>query len=382
VNVNTLFYRILAVLLGTVMMSFAWPVRGQFGHEWGAAAAGALAGAAVTCAVPWKSSRRSFAQAAFFGILGFVLGGENIPYGATIDYILQQPSLASCIPQLLSILFTGASWGCIGATYLGYALSEKPLQARDYLLIIGLGVAALIAIFKLGESNAAIFITFTLLILVLQAYNFLIVKAASVTVLGLCGLLGFGLGFLGAVVILYYGDKGLLPGPADWWTLRDQMWGGAGGMAITLGAFFLVDGGKPPFPISSTWFQRLGFAFFGPGVCAVNTWNVYTKWFQSPPAPDMTLAGILILGGSLFLFLWLVLLLVIKAEVFSGPGLNPLILACALAAAFYLAFFAIAKSIVYSGWGAWETAFTLFVFDTAIFLMSLPFMLLGRENQA
>ena len=46
----------------------------------------------------------------------------------------------------------------------------------------------------------------------------------------------------------------------------------------------------------------------------------------------------------------------------------------------FLRFFAIAKTIVYSGWRPWETGFTILVFETLLLTVTMPFVLLGKEN--
>lgn len=379
-NIQSVLFKIITIILGTLMMSFAWPLRGQFGHEWGAAITGAIAGCIAAILIPWKSFRQALAQAVFFGTVGFVLGGENIGYGSIIDYILTQPNLASVIPQLATILFIGASWGGIGATYLGYGISEKPISFWDYVIMILLGLGAVI-IAAVINANWAYFVFFTLWFILLQLYNLFFKQSQTVWTFGFSGLIGFGLGFLGAVIILFYGNKGLLPGPPNWWTLRDQIWGGAGGLALILASWQTIGQGRQPVILNQTWFQRFGYIFFVPGICGINLWNVWTKWFQStPPAPDPVLSAALIVIGAVLLLGWLLYYLFVNPSVFTGAGLNPMILWSFLFFCFFLRFFAIAKSIVYSGWGVWETGFTLFIFEAILFFVSIPFVLLGPEN--
>ena len=197
----------------------------------------------------------------------------------------------------------------------------------------------------------------------------------------LFGTLGFGFGFLGAVIILFWGTKGYLPGPSGWWTLRDQMWGGAGGLALTLAAWQTVKANREPSVLSQTWFQRFGYIFFVPGICGVNLWNVWTKWFQSTPsAPNLQLAGLLLVIGAILLAASLVFYLKVNPNIFLGAGSRSLILWSLLFFSFFITFFAIAKSIVYSGWGVWETGFSLFLFDCLLLFLVMPFVLLGQEN--
>ena len=57
---------ILKLLLAGIVMSFAWPVRGQFGHEQGATICGALATFVVCAFIALPQWRKGFAQSAIF----------------------------------------------------------------------------------------------------------------------------------------------------------------------------------------------------------------------------------------------------------------------------------------------------------------------------
>lgn len=379
-NPNGRVYRILTIILGTTLMSYAWPLRGQFGHAWGALVPGAAA-ALIACAlIPWKVYRQGTVKAVFFGAFGFAVGGENLPFGALIRSILSQPDLAAALPGLLTILFIGASWGCIGGFYLGYGMSEKPMTARDYAVLFGAGIAAFIPLYSIN-SNGFIILVITVLILVLLLYNLLFKRSGIVTLFGVYGLTGFGLGFAGSVVILFCGTKGLLPGPPGWWTLRDQIWGTAGGVSIILAAWKACGCGYQPAVTFQPALEKAGFVFFVPLICGWNTYDVYDKWFHSsPPAPNLALAGLLLAGGVLLLTGWTIYYLTVPASRLVSPALNSLLLASLIFFFLYLTFLAIAKSIVYGGWGAWETGFTMFLFQALLAALTLPLILLGRQN--
>ncbi|MSR77690.1 MAG: hypothetical protein EXS63_05630 [Candidatus Omnitrophica bacterium] len=106
------------------------------------------------------------------------------------------------------------------------------------------------------------------------------------------------------------------------------------------------------------------------GVTGWNTWNVYTKWFQStPPVSNHQLWGAFLIVCFLplcFLFF--------KSDVFQEK-LNATILWTTFFFCGYLAALAILKSIVYLGWKVWEPAFTLFILDRVIFTVTLPLIL-------
>lgn len=377
-NVQGLAYRLITLTLGALMMAFAWPVRGQFGHEWGAAVTGVFAGAAVLL-IPKMPYRRAFGQAALFGLFGFVLGSENLAYGALIDNLLKEPSLKNCVPQLLTLFFIGSSWGGIGGAYLGLGLSEKPVPLKTLLVFWGTGIF-LVGLTFFFATNLQAAALLTALLVFLLVYNAAALQSRMLSLFTSAGFLSFGFGFLGAVLILYYGNKGALPGPEGWWTLRDQIWGGAGGLGLVWAAWHACRRGLQPRVYEHIPLQRFCYGALLPGVCLVNTWNVYEKWFKSSPmAEDPAAALIVLVAGVLLLIAVLLFFLFVSPGLFTSPLLKSAQLASLLFFAAYLAFFAIAKSIVYSGWGIWETGFSLFLASLLIFFLSLPFVLLGSE---
>lgn len=379
-NVNTALYRFLTLLLASNMMSFAWPLRGQFGGPQGATICGAMAAVIVSVLIPWKNFRQAFAPAVVFGVLGFLAGGQNIPYGAIVDYILTQPNLGAVIPELLTILFIGASWGCIGCTYLGYGISEKSMTVWDYVIVIVMGIIAVVAAMILG-THTAYFIIFSIWIILLHLYNSLFKHSNTIWTLGLYGLISFGLGFLGAVIILFWGNHGLLPGPSGWWTLRDQMWGAAGGLGVALASWKIVSNNWQPAGISAVGFQRFGYSAFVPIVCGINLIDVFIKWFfSSPQAPNLLLAGIFIAAGAIVVIVALIYYLTTVSANFLSPANRPVLLWSFVCFSSFLRFFAIAKSIVYSGWGVWETGFSIFIFEAMMLFLIMPFIALGQEN--
>lgn len=379
-NPNGVLYRLISIFLGANLMSFAWPLRGQFGHEWGALITGAMAGICACVLIPWKNFRQVFIKGVFFGALGFMIGGENVPYGRLLVAILAMPDLKTALPDLMIVFFIGASWGCVGATYLGYGISEKPVSRKEYVLLAAAGGAALL-LTAFFDGTAGIMIIFTALILALHFYNLKFKQSRMVSLMGFYGFAGFGLGFFIAAVILFYGEKGWLEGPAGWWTLRDQIWGGLGGLGLMTAAWKALDLKAQPLPDFSSKAARLGFLFFIPFICGWNTYDVYEKWFMSsPPAPDLKLAGILIAAGVLLLAGAAFYFLRLPETRFISPALNPVILGSSVFFSVYITFFALAKSILYSGWQAWEMGFTLFLFELALLLTTLPFILLGPQT--
>lgn len=380
-NINSFLYKSIAVLLGGLIMSYAWPVRGQFGHWWGSSIAGACAAVVVASLIPWAKYRGGFMLGVIWTVFGFAIGGEALPYGSLVDQILLEPTFMSALPLLFQVLFIGFAWGMIGGLFLGYGFSEVNVTFWDFVVNVVISVAAVFIANNVVSGTLLQMIVVSIALVLMFIYNLVIRHSQMVTWFGISGGLSFGLGFFIAVVILYFGNKGVLPGPQNWWTLRDQMWGGLGGIGLTLTGFILVTSGLQPLAPPSALLHRLGFLIFIPVVGALNLWNVYTKWITSTPtAPDLGLAWTLIIAGVVFLAVAALIYLFMAASNYIGSALKTTMLISTLAFCFFMTFFGIAKNIVYYGWGVWEEAFTLFLFNTLLFFLVLPFVLLGQEN--
>lgn len=362
------------LLMSGLLISFAWPVRGQFGHEWGAMIPGCLA--ALICALkPSTGWRQSFAQAVIFSGLGFALGG-GFGFGDLLDTILAASSLWDVIPELIHLTLIGAIWGLLGMTFLGFSLSELPNFIHEVFIFAGTGAAVYAAIEILKLPYEIIWLAGAGFLL--HGYNALFKKSQMVWIFGIFGFLGFGLGLLVATIILWYGQHGYISG--DWWSLRDQIWGFLGGVSVMLAVMCSSSKGLAPQPMASVNWQRAGLSFYLVFVTMFNTWNVYDKWFHStPPVSNPVLWGSFLIACVLVLIGLLLYFIFCSENVFSGSALNQTLSWASLFFCWYLGILAIMKSIVYSGWSVWETAFTLFIIDSAIFTLYLP-SIFKKEN--
>ncbi len=100
----------------------AWAVRGQFGHEHGAAWAGAIGCLTVLLLANRKDWWPHALTATVAGGLGWGIGGimsygRVVGYGRSIDF-------GNVYYGLLSLFVIGALYGCIGGGLFGIALSE------------------------------------------------------------------------------------------------------------------------------------------------------------------------------------------------------------------------------------------------------------------
>lgn len=376
------FQTLAFMLLGAFMMSFAWPVRGQFGHAWGAMITGACAGSIFGLLPNQRKWQSLFPQATFLGILGFVIGGENLPYGALINQILAQTSLAKCTGDLLIIFFIGSTWGAIGSSYLGYAISETPLTFKDFAWIITGGIICFI-VSETTESQSVHMFAIVALLVFLHLYNFLFKHSGAVSWIALAGFIAFGLGFLISIIILYLGHHGFIGGSMEWWRLRDQIWGGFGGLGLGAVLAWLIQKNHLPHVSDSANFKKIAMIVFLPLTGLINTYNVYEKWYLSGPPTENTAAALSVLITSVILLtIALIIFAVLKDSFWQSRHLNKLTLISFLTFTLLLSVLAAAKSIVYDGWPSWETAFTLFIISNVIFISLLPFIALRPQRDS
>ena len=119
-----------AWLIVAITVMLAWGIRGQHGHERGAAFVGAAAGlalAAVTGLERWV-------WAAFWGSLGFAVGGA-LGYGWLVG-----ETLGGSAPALVGLVGAGALWGALGGGALAWGF--QPGRPRERLFMAALiGVA-------------------------------------------------------------------------------------------------------------------------------------------------------------------------------------------------------------------------------------------------
>ena len=107
--------------------ALAWGLRGQHGHERGAALAGAMAGlslAAVTGGARWIG-------AAVIGSLTFAIGG-SLSYGRFVSL-----AYAGSLEAISSLALIGFAWGGVGALGLGLGLALPKYRLWERITIAG-----------------------------------------------------------------------------------------------------------------------------------------------------------------------------------------------------------------------------------------------------
>lgn len=111
-----------SILLIMLAHSIGWGIRGNFGHQYGAAIAGALSGAAVCVASGREDWRRRVFFVSCFGALGWAFGG-TMAYMPVLGY-----THTGAWPDLLygffAIFVTGFLWSSLGGAATAYAAIE------------------------------------------------------------------------------------------------------------------------------------------------------------------------------------------------------------------------------------------------------------------
>ena len=217
--------------------ALAWGIRGQHGHERGAAVAGAMAGlslAAVTGGPRWIG-------AAVIGSLTFAIGG-SLSYGRFVS-LAYQGSLEA-IGSLAVIGFAWGGLGCLGLG-LGLALPKYRLWERATIaggLILFWFVVDHLLWFRLtGPSDLWTRELMALILLgvwaLLSAYLGAWRQDRTSLRLAFAGAIGFGVGFPLAAWVQGVGNSTGIP--VDWWKIAEHLIGLCGGIGLGVALFTL-----------------------------------------------------------------------------------------------------------------------------------------------
>jgi hypothetical protein len=123
-------FRSSSVLLILLSLSIGWGIRGNYGHEYGAMIAGALAGMAASLVSGREDWRERVPYFAFFGALGWAFGG-SIAYMHPPSYT-ETGHLPTQIYGFFSTFFEAFLWAALGGAATAYAAVED----RDKLTAI------------------------------------------------------------------------------------------------------------------------------------------------------------------------------------------------------------------------------------------------------
>lgn len=286
-----------AWLIVAVTVMLAWGIRGQHGHERGAAFVGAAAGLALAAV----TGRERWVWAALWGSLGFALGG-TISYGQFIG-----GALDGSRPAVAALIGTGLLWGALGGGALawGYRASrpwERALLAAILVAAWACLEGPLSATLDTGglRSRGLLLASFSVVVIGLVAYYTVARRDLVIRRLALAGALGLGAGFL-------VGPQWLAWGPLsgwgiDWWKWMEHTIGLLGGLALAWGAFGLPPAAPPPLAPWHRW------AAFGWLLIGIPMWlwaNNLVYWWWERRAVSEVVVGMVGMAWLIVLAMYL-----------------------------------------------------------------------------
>jgi hypothetical protein len=140
-----------ALLISGMSLGTAWAVRGQFGHEQGAAWAGGIGAVSIVLLskrADWftKVFHLALASAVGWGIGGMISYGLVVGYGRGTDF-------GNVYYGLVMLFLIGGLFGLIGGGLFGLVLSDEPERpVRWHQLIVEMTAGALIFYYFLIEE--------------------------------------------------------------------------------------------------------------------------------------------------------------------------------------------------------------------------------------
>ena len=131
----------LPTLLVALFLALGWAIRGHFGHEWGAAWAGGIAGLAVVVASKRQDWLQRLPTLAALAAIGWAVGGM-MSYGVIVGYG-RGTDFGNVLYGLTMLGVVGGLYGFIGGGMFGLGVENKKLQqfhddiqSGKYLILI------------------------------------------------------------------------------------------------------------------------------------------------------------------------------------------------------------------------------------------------------
>ena len=140
-----------AMLLVGMSLGTAWAIRGQFGHEHGAAWAGAIGSLSVLLIAKRPDWYAKVFAATLAGALGWGLGGLA-SYGIVVGYG-RGSDFINVYYGLLMLFVIGGLYGFVGGGLFGLALADSPTKpVKWHEVIVEMVVGAILFYFFLIEE--------------------------------------------------------------------------------------------------------------------------------------------------------------------------------------------------------------------------------------
>lgn len=230
-----------ALLIAGISLATAWAIRGQFGHEQGAAWAGAIGGLSVILLAKrpdWyaKAFQATLASAAGWGVGGMISYGLLVGYGRGTDF-------GNVYYGLLMLFVVGGLFGLLGGGLFGLTLADnkkKPINWPALLVEMAVGglVFYLFLVSQLGwkmtpprAENWAICLGMSV------AMFWYMVRNKQYPPLRVALMAGFGAGFgfaFGNFLQVMGGVSGI---SFNFWNVMEYSIGFFGGIGMAYGTF-------------------------------------------------------------------------------------------------------------------------------------------------
>ena len=266
---------IISIILAGMALATAWAIRGQFGHEQGAAWAGGIGCLSILLLAKKENWYNKAIKAAFAGAVGWGFGGMMsygilVGYGRGVDFINVYYGLAS-------LLVVGGLYGLIGGGLFGLVLADHPeKKIKWHQVVTEMTVGGIVFYY-----------------LIVEQLGFEMTPPRS-EAWGICA--GSG------IAMLYYMAR-----TKQYSAMRVAIYAGlGGGFGFAFGNFLQVLGNVAEIPFNMWNVMEYSLGFFGGAGMAYGTFT--SKWPEEKPTTQFTTSNLSIpIIGLLILipfFVW------------------------------------------------------------------------------
>ena len=263
--------QLLNLIVVGMTLGTTWAIRGQFGHEQGAAWAGAIGAIAIVLIAKREDWHSKLFKASLAAAIGWGLGGM-MSYGVVVGYG-RGTEFVNVYYGLLMLFVIGGLYGFIGGGLFGLTLSDsKKNKVKWPLLLTGMTAGGIITYF-----------------FVIMQWEWLMTPPRDESWAVCMGAALFLLWFT-----INYKNKS---------ALRVAVFSGlGGGFGFAFGNFLFVLGNAAEIPFNFWNVMEYSLGFFGGLGMAYGTFN--SEWEQAKPTQQRSSNFIPLLLVTLLFHLW------------------------------------------------------------------------------